>query len=80
MLIYKYKPFKTNMSIFHRQKVKFSSQDPLDNGLGDDIVAEQRESDSFTLDDISGEELSEQWAVIVKDAKKDPDWFTFSNE
>ncbi len=68
------------MSIFRRQKIQFKSQDPLDNGLRDDIVAEQRESDSFTLDDISGDELSEQWATIVKDAKKDPDWFTFSNE
>jgi hypothetical protein len=69
------------MSIFHRKKVQFSSHDPLDNGLGDDIAAEQHEPESFvTLDDISGDELSQQWASIIKDAKKDPDWFSFSND
>lgn len=68
------------MSIFSRQKVQFTSKDPLDNGLSDEIVAEQNEEGAFTLDDISGDELSDQWSKIVKDAKKDPDWFSFSND
>lgn len=68
------------MSIFSHQKVQFTSKDPLDNGLSDEIAAEQHESDAFTLDDISGDELSDQWSKIVKDAKKDPDWFSFSND
>lgn len=67
------------MSIFHRN-IEFKKHDPLDDGLKDDIVAEQSETDSFTLDDISGDELSDQWTKIVKDAKKDPDWFTFEND
>lgn len=68
------------MSIFSRQKVQFTSKDPLDNGLSDEIAAEQNEEGAFTLDDISGDDLSEQWSKIVKDAKKDPDWFSFSND
>lgn len=68
------------MSIFSHRKIQFASKDPLDNGLSDDIAAEQREADSFTLDDISGEELSDQWSKIIKDAKKDPDWFSVGNE
>lgn len=68
------------MSIFSRQKVQFTSKDPLDNGLSDEITAEQNEEGAFTLDDISGDDLSEQWSKIVKDAKKDPNWFSFSND
>ena len=68
------------MSLFHRNSIKFNTHDPLANGLSDEIAAEQKEADAFTLDDISGEELSDQWTKIVKDAKKDPDWFTFSND
>jgi hypothetical protein len=68
------------MSLFHRNNIHFQNHDPLANGLGDEIAAEQSESDSFTLDDISGDDLSAQWTKIVKDAKKDPDWFTFDND
>jgi hypothetical protein len=67
------------MSIFHRH-ITFEKHDPLDDGLRDDINAEQQENDSFSLEDISGDELSEQWTKIVKDARKDPNWFTFDNE
>jgi hypothetical protein len=67
------------MALFHRNKITFEKQDPLANGLNDEIAAEQHEAESFTLDDISGDELSEAWTKIVKDAKKDPDWFTFDN-
>ena len=67
------------MSIFHRH-VTFENHDPLDNGLKDDITAEQREADSFSLDDISGDELANQWSTIIKDIEKDPNWFTFDNE
>ena len=68
------------MSIFHH-KIHFQTPDPLANGLGDEIAAEQHEADAFkTLDDIPAEELSRQWNVIVKDVEKDPDWFKFSND
>lgn len=67
------------MSIFHRN-ITFKKHDPLDDGLRDDIAAEQKESDSFSLDDVSGDDLMEQWNTIIKDIEKDPDWFTFDNE
>lgn len=68
------------MSIFHRS-VTFRKHDPLDDGLKDDIAAEQSEADSFqTLDDMSGDELAKQWNSIIKDIEKDPDWFTFSED
>lgn len=80
--MYKYKAVQTKiMSIFHRRQVTFSKHDPLDDGLKDDINAEQKEADAFqTLDDMSGEELANQWNTIVKDIEKDPDWFSFSND
>lgn len=67
------------MGIFNRHQIQFENQDPLGNGLSEEIDAERREAESFTLDDVSGDELSEAWTKIVKDAKKDPDWFTFDN-
>lgn len=69
------------MSLFHKRTISFSQQDPLANGLGDEIAAEQREADSFmTLSDTSAEELNNHWNAIVKDIEQDPDWFTFSDE
>jgi len=68
------------MSLFHHD-IRFRHQDPLDNGLGDDIAAEQREADAFgTLDDINSDELVSHWNKIVKDIEKDPDWFDFSED
>ena len=68
------------MSLFHR-KISFMQPDPLADGLGDDIIAEQREADAFqSLNDTSAEELVSHWNTIVKDIEKDPDWFDFDNE
>lgn len=67
------------MNIF-RRNIRFSDQDPLANGLGEEIVAEQQESEAFSLSDISGEELASQWDAIMQDVEKDPDWFSFNND
>lgn len=68
------------MSLFHR-KISFTQHDPLADGLGDDIAAEQSEADAFqTLSDTSAEELATHWNKIIKDVEKDPDWFDFTNE
>ncbi len=67
------------MRMFNR-KVSFQKHDPLDDGLSDAIAAEKNEEDAFTLVDPSGEELSKKWDSIVKDAKKDPNWFSFSKD
>lgn len=67
------------MSLFHH--IGFTAPDPLGNGLGDEIAAEQKEPEAFrTLEDTPPDELSEQWNAIVKDIEKDPDWFTFSDD
>lgn len=70
------------MSIFSRRRtIKFSTPDPLANGLADEIAAEQKEADAFqTLDDVSSEELNKHWNAIVKDIKKDPAWANFNKD
>lgn len=70
------------MSIFtRRHTIKFSTPDPLANGLNDDIAAEQKEADAFlTLDDVSSEELTRHWNAIVKDIKKDGRRLDFGND
>ncbi len=80
MLLLMHKPFNTNiMRLFHH--IQFGKPDPLANGLGDEIAAEQQEAEAFqTLSDTSAEELNQQWSTIVKDIEKDPDWFTFSDD
>jgi len=67
------------MGLFHHN-MKFPERDPLDDGLRDAIIAEQNESDAFTLGDLSGEELTEKWNAIIKDVEKDPSWFDFSED
>lgn len=67
------------MSIFNKNRIQFRQQDPLDNGLNDDIAAEQSEAESF-LHDVSGDDLTKHWNTIVKDIEKDPDWFSFSED
>lgn len=68
------------MSLFHR-RINFTQHDPLADGLGDEIAAEQSEADAFqTLDDTTGDELASHWNKIIKDVEKDPDWFDFTDE
>lgn len=67
------------MNLF-KHNIRFSEQDPLANGLGEEIVAEQQEPDAFSMNDVSGEELASQWDTIMKDVEKDPDWFAFNND
>lgn len=68
------------MKLFQHTNIRFTTPDPLANGLSDEIAAEQKEPDAFTLDDTTGEELSAHWNAIVKDIEKDPDWFNFSKD
>lgn len=68
------------MSIF-RHKIRFAKVDPLANGLDEEIAAEQHEAEAIrSFDDTSAEELDKFWTGIVRDIKKDPDWFDFSQE
>jgi hypothetical protein len=67
------------MSIFRRQ-IAFSKQDPLADGLGDQIAAEQSEDNRIDLRDEDGQHLTDFWDGVTKNLKKDPDWFDFDNE
>lgn len=67
------------MSIFHHH-IGFTKHDPLDDGLGDMIAAEQSESDHITLADDDGQQLTAFWDGVSKNLKKDPKWFDFDNE
>lgn len=68
------------MSIFPHH-IHFSQPDPLANGLGDDIAAEQHEAESISsLEDTSAEELDAFWTGVINDVKKDPSWFDFSED
>lgn len=68
------------MSIFNHHRIGFSKQDPLADGLGDDIAAEQREEDRIVLSEEDGKHLVDFWDGVTKNLKKDPDWFDFDNE
>lgn len=69
------------MGLFKQSSIRFSEIDPLANGLAEDIAREQREADAFgTLDDISPEELTRAWGAISDDIKKDPTWFSYTDE
>lgn len=80
MLKWDYKSFKNkHMSIFHH--VHFEAPDPYDNGLREEIIAEQHEIDAFeTLDDVPGAELVEQWTAIEEDVRKDSNALDFTND
>ncbi len=60
------------MSLFHH--IHFSAIDPLGDGLGDEIAAEQAEPEAIVLDEELDETLADRWQEIVDDAKKDPDY------
>jgi hypothetical protein len=62
------------MLFFHR-KLAFKPIDPLDDGLRDDIEAEQRETETIDLQERFDPDFEQKWDEIVKDVEKDPDWF-----
>lgn len=69
------------MSIFHHQKIQFTAKDPLGNGLADEIAEEQSEPEAITtLDDTPSGDLEEFWGEVISDAKKDKDFFAYTEE
>ncbi len=66
------------MSLFHHQ-LSFAPVDPMADGLGDDISAEQREEEHFELQEQLDGRLADEWEEILNDARKDPD-FNFVSE
>lgn len=69
------------MNIFSHHKIQFSTKDPLENGLGDDIAREQSEPEAITsLDDTSSRDLEAFWGQVVEDAKSDKDFFAYAED
>jgi hypothetical protein len=66
------------MSLFHH--ISFPKIDPLGDGLREEIIAEQDESQAITLDDIDEGTLSSYWKNVEQDIEQDPSWFRFDNE
>ena len=67
------------MSLFFHHKLAFAKSDPMDDGLGDDIQAEQSEAERFELTEQLDSRLADEWEKILKDARNDPD-FSFVND
>ena len=69
------------MSILHHHKIQFTAKDPLGNGLADEIAEEQREPEAITnLEDTPSRDLEQFWGEVIKDAKKDKDFFAYADE
>lgn len=68
------------MSLFTR-RMSFNQADPLGNGLREEIVQEQEESDAITLEEgVDEGELSKYWQSVESDIQNDSEWYTFSND
>lgn len=48
--------------------------DPLGNGLGDEIAAEQAEPEAIDLREELDETLADNWQAVLDDAKNDPEY------
>lgn len=68
--------------LFHSSHIQFTQADPEDNGLHDEIVAEQLEPEAITTleEGIDGQQLSDSWQTIISDLEQDPEWFKFTEE
>lgn len=69
------------MNIFNHQSIHFTKQDPLGNGLGDEIAKEQQEPEAIrSLEDTPSHDLEQFWGQVIEDAKKDKDFFAFADD
>ena len=66
------------MTFFH--SIAFAQADPLDDGLREEIAAEQQEPEAIgSLDDgVDENALSNYWKGVEADIEHDPEWFHFS--
>jgi hypothetical protein len=67
------------MSLFSRH-LAFQPVDPLGDGLGDEIEAEQHEKEAIVLEEQLDGSLANSWEQILDDVKHDPDWFQFTED
>jgi hypothetical protein len=55
------------MSLFHHQQIVFQPIDPMADGLGDDIAAEQAEPEHFELTEQLDGRLADKWDAILSE-------------
>lgn len=70
------------MSLFTKfnHSLSFKHPDPLGDGLGDAIAAEQAESEAINLEEVPDTaSLIDQWNHMVEDIEHDPN-FSFAGE
>ncbi len=60
------------MKLFHH--IHFEEIDPLGNGLGDEIAAEQAEPEAIDLSQEFDGTLADNWQAILDDAEYDPEY------
>ncbi|MBH2007702.1 hypothetical protein I8H83_03810 [Candidatus Saccharibacteria bacterium] len=70
------------MIFLSRRHIHFDPIDPLGDGLGDDIAAEQNEPEAITdlSDPLDAQELAQTWGTLLEEVKEDPEWFDFAAE
>jgi hypothetical protein len=68
------------LSLFNHP-ISFNAIDPLGNGLGDEIFAEQREPEAIQLEEgVDEGQLSGYWQSVEKDIRSDEDFSRLSEE
>lgn len=62
-------------------QIQFDPIDPLGDGLGDAIAAEQHEEEAIhdLYDMIDPRTLEQRWGALLEEVKHEPDWFDFAD-
>ncbi|HEU0266271.1 MAG TPA: hypothetical protein VFQ70_01460 [Candidatus Saccharimonadaceae bacterium] len=66
---------------FGTHHIQLSTPDPFDDGLLEEIAAERNAKEAITLEDRPDEStLEAYWDHVEDDIRKDPEWFSFTEE
>lgn len=61
--------------------IQFTSINPFDDGLLEEIAAERNEKEAITLEERPDQdELETYWKRVTDDITGDPTWFSFSED
>lgn len=66
-------------SLLSPPKLAFEPVDPLGDGLGDDIAAQQSNPEVLAFqEDLDADNLVAFWSEVERDVRSDPDWYSGS--
>lgn len=66
---------------FGTHHIQFTTSNPFDDGLLEEIAAERDASDVITLEDHPDEDaLEAYWDNVEDDIHEDPEWFNFAED